>query len=402
MSEPRHGTGARPGRLHTADIASAPHFVVSFSNSARSFGSLLGSLLSCTVLPAGVRPWAVANIGALPLAVAQDMGCRVAYLPGLSMRRAADLYPGEAKTDARDAYVIADTARSMPHTLRDVEVTDEKTAELAMLVGYDDDLAGEATPVSNRLRGLLTQIHPSLERVLGPRIHHPAVLALLERFGSPARIRKAGRSQLITLLEPLAPRMHERLVGDIFDALDEQTVVVPGTEAAAVIVPSLARQLAAVLDQRRLLETQISTLLEALPLSKLLMSLPGVGIRTGATLLGTIGDGTTFATAGHLASYAGLAPVTKASGTSIRGEHAPHRGNRQLKRAMFLSAFAALHEPASRAYYDKQRATGKTHTQALLRLARRRTDVIHAMLRNGTFYEPRTPKNPAEDIDHAA
>jgi transposase len=334
----------------------------------------------------------IANIGALPIAVARDAGCEVAYLPGLSMRRAADLYPGEAKTDARDAFVIADTARTMPHTLRSIEVTDETTAELAMLVGFDDDLAGEATRVSNRLRGLLTQIHPSLERVLGPRIQHKAVLWLLERYGSPAQIRKAGRRQLIDRLRPLAPRMNERLVSDIFHALDEQTVVVPGTNAAATIVPSLAGQLAAVLGQRRTLEAQISDLLEAHPLSELLMSLPGVGIRTGATLLVTIGDGSAFATAGHLASYAGLAPVTRASGTSIRGEHAPHRGNRQLKRAMFLSAFAALHDPVSRVYYDKQRAANKTHTQALLRLARRRIDVLFAMLRNGAFYEPREPK----------
>ncbi len=43
---------------------------------------------------------------------------QVAYLPGLTMRRVADLHPGQAKTDARDAYIIAETARTMPHTLR--------------------------------------------------------------------------------------------------------------------------------------------------------------------------------------------------------------------------------------------------------------------------------------------
>lgn len=63
----------------------------------------------------------VANIGALPLTVARAAGCRVAYLPGLSMRRAADLHPGETKTDVRDAFVIAETARTMPHTLRAVD-----------------------------------------------------------------------------------------------------------------------------------------------------------------------------------------------------------------------------------------------------------------------------------------
>jgi transposase len=291
-----------------------------------------------------------ASIGALPLAVARDMGCPVAYLPGLTMRRITDLYPGEAKTDAKDAFIIAEAARAMPHTLRAIDGEDETIAELEMIVGFDDDLAGEATRVANRLHGLLTQIHPSLERVLGPRLQHPAVLALLERFGSPAQIRKAGRRRLVTLLRPKAPRMAEQLVEDIFDALDEQTVTVPGTEAAALIVPSLAASLTAVLDQRKLLAGRIEELLETHPLSKVLTSMPGVGVRTGARILIEVGDGNAFPTAGHLAAYAGLAPATRSSGSSIRGEQPSRRGNKQLKQAFFLSAFAALGNPASRAY----------------------------------------------------
>jgi hypothetical protein len=195
-----------------------------------------------------------ASIGALPLTVARDAGCLVAYLPGLAMRRIADLYPGEAKTDAKDAAVIADAARTMPHTLRSLELTDEITAELTMLVGFDQDLAAEATRTSNRIRGLLTQFHPSLERVLGPRLDHPAITWLLERHGSPQALRKAGRRRLVEVIRPRAPRMAERLVNDIFDALDEQTVVVPGTGTLDVIVPSLAKSLAAVHEQRRALE----------------------------------------------------------------------------------------------------------------------------------------------------
>ncbi|MFJ5157387.1 IS110 family transposase [Streptomyces sp. NPDC088353] len=333
-----------------------------------------------------------ASIGALPLTVARDAGCQVAYLPGLAMRRIADLYPGEAKTDARDAAVIADAARTMPHTLRSLELAEEITAELTMLVGFDQDLAGEATRTSNRIRGLLTQFHPSLVRVLGPRLDHPVVTWLLERYGSPDALRKACRRKLVEVIRPRAPRMATRLVDDIFTALDEQTVVVPGTTTLDLIVPSLAKSLAAVHEQRRALEGQIESLLEAHPLAEVLTSMPGVGVRTAAVLLVTVGNGSSFPSAAHLASYAGLAPTTKSSGTSIHGEHAPRGGNRQLKRAMFLSAFAALHDPASRSYYDRCRARGKTHTQALLRLARHRISVLFAMLRDGTFYEPRTPR----------
>ena len=92
--------------------------------------------------------------------MAQAAGILVGYLPGLAMRRIADLHSGEAKTDARDAYIIAEAARSMPHTLRSIAVADEQAAELSMLCGFDDDLAKQPTAASNRIRGLLTQIHP--------------------------------------------------------------------------------------------------------------------------------------------------------------------------------------------------------------------------------------------------
>lgn len=328
-----------------------------------------------------------ASIGALPVAVAHDAGCQVAYLPGLTMRRIADLYPGEAKTDARDAFIIADAARAMPHTLRELHPDDETIAALHMLLGFDDDLAAEATRTSNRIRGLLTAIHPHLERAIGPRLHHPAVLELLEIHGSPAAIRNAGAEQVTVLLKRRAPRMGARLALEIFTALDEQTVVVPGTDAAAIILPSLAGSLRTVLDQRTQLESQIEQLLDAHPLSKVLTSMPGIGVRTGARILAEIGDASAFPTAAHLASYAGLAPATRRSGSSIRGEAPPRRGNKLLKRAYFLAAFASLHDPTCRAYYDRKIAEGKRHNQALICLARRRSDVLFAMLKNGTFYQ---------------
>jgi transposase len=289
-----------------------------------------------------------ASIGALPLAVARDMGCPIAYLPGLTMRRIANFYSGEAKTDARDVFIIA---------------------------GVDDDLAGEeATRVANRLHGLLTQIHSTLERVLGPRLQHPAVLALIQRFGSPAQIRKASRQRLVTLLRPQAPRMAERLVDEIFVALDEQTVRVPGTEAVALIVPSLAASLTAVLDQRKLLAGRIEELLEAHPLEA-----PDVHAGSRRQDWSPHPDRgrqrQSFPTADHLAAYAGLAPATRSSGSSIRGEQPSRRGNKQLNRAFSLSAFAAMSDPPSRAYYDKKIAQGH-HTQAPLCLARCRADVL--------------------------
>lgn len=103
----------------------------------------------------------------------------VGYIPGLAMRRIADLHPGEAKTDARDAAIIAEASRSLPHTLPSIVLADEQAAELSILCGFDDDLAKQATATSNRIRGLLTQIHPALERVVGKHLDHPAMAELL-------------------------------------------------------------------------------------------------------------------------------------------------------------------------------------------------------------------------------
>ncbi|RQR43500.1 IS110 family transposase [Burkholderia sp. Bp9131] len=332
------------------------------------------------------------TIGALPVAVARAEGVFVAYLPGLAMRRIADLHAGEAKTDARDAAIIAEAARSMPHTLRSLRLADEQLAELTMLCGFDDDLAAQVTQTSNRIRGLLTQIHPALERVLGPRLDHPAVLDLLERYPSPAALAGTSEKTLANRLTKLAPRMGKGLAAEIVQALSEQAVTVPGTQAATIVMPRLAQQLAALRKQRDEIAAEVERLVLAHPLWPVLTSMPGVGVRTAARLLTEVAH-KAFASAAHLAAYAGLAPVTRRSGSSIRGEHPSRRGNKVLKRALFLSAFAALRDPVSRAYYSRKIQQGKRHNQALIALARRRCDVLFAMLRDGTIYQPKSAPN---------
>ncbi|AIU31380.1 Transposase-like protein [Corynebacterium ulcerans] len=96
------------------------------------------------------------TIGALPIAVTRQRGCQVGYLSGLAMSKAADLYPGYAKTDKRDAFIIADTARTMLHTLRAVDRNSEVLSALKMLSGFDDDIARDCTRTINRLRSVLT------------------------------------------------------------------------------------------------------------------------------------------------------------------------------------------------------------------------------------------------------
>lgn len=110
----------------------------------------------------------------------------------------------------------------------------------------------------------------------------------------------------------------------------------------------------------------------------------GFGPRTGARTLAEIGDPHRFANPGRLAAYAGLAPVDRQSGRS----HTTRRsrgGNHRLHNAMFIAAFVATqHDPDARAYYLRKRAQGKEHNAAVICVARRRCNIILAMLKTQT------------------
>ena len=191
------------------------------------------------------------TIGSLPLTVARNMGIAVAYLPGTAMRRTAQLLPGDAKTDRRDAHVIAWAALKLPETLRDAGPDDETLAALKLLAGHDEDLAHESTRHVNRLRSLLLQTHPAFERALkGERITRDATLALLERYGGPMGVKRAGIEDVKDWAKSNGLRAG-RIIDDMFKAIGEQTVTMPGTAMAETIIPSIARDIKAIKDRRR-------------------------------------------------------------------------------------------------------------------------------------------------------
>ncbi len=128
------------------------------------------------------------------------------------------------------------------------------------------------------------------------------------------------------------------------------------------------------------------------PSSEVLTSMPGLGVRTAIKICSpSSATASAFPTAAHLAAYAGLAPVTRRSGSSHQAARTrSQRGNHALKsRAVPLRVRQRSPTRVSRAYYDRKSAERQdATTPPCICLARRRLDVIYAMLRDNTTYQP--------------
>jgi transposase len=333
----------------------------------------------------------------LLLAVAADREMPVAYVTGLQMRRAADLYAGSAKTDPRDAWVLADFARRNADRLAWLDVGDELLLELRVLNGRDVDLATDANRIINRTRDALTALSPGLERVVGQRLVQAGVRDLIAKWSTPTALRTAGKIKIRNTIKKRSPRLAAKITDEVWAALNAQIVTLPAEETWGQVVGELLADLDRIQQQRARLAAQIEEAFLAHPLGQVLVTLCGFGPRTGARTLAEIGDPTRFANGSRLASYAGLSPTDWRSGSSINGAFQHRGGNHRLKNAMFLAAFVATqHDPDARAYYQRKRAEGKKHNAAVICVARRRCNLIHAMLTTATPYDPSRSKKLAE------
>ncbi len=203
--------------------------------------------------------------------------------------------------------------------------------------------------------------------------------------GPSTRVRR-----LVTLTRLKAPRVAERLVDEIFTTLDEQTVVVPGTDAAALIVPSLAAFLQAVLDQRKIIATRIEELLANHALSKVLTSMPGIGVRTGARILIDVGDSSSFPSAAHLASYTGASPRPPAARDPRSAENNPPDAATSNSRERSSSPRSPPWPTPPPARTTTRRSTRASTTPKHFSASPDDEPTCSSPCRDGTFYEPQS------------
>lgn len=328
------------------------------------------------------------NIGRLTIAVAQDIGIDVRYLPGWAMRQLSRIHAGNVKADIRDAYIIAHAAKNLPESLRSVDRVEEAFLQLKVLNGIDEDLARSYTRLINQIRSALVGCYPQFEQALRGQIIHPQVgsapTCTLRRAHQNKAPRKAKAAAFARRYKARNP---EPVIDAIFAAISEQTVVIAGAQYAEMGVAMSAKDALLKLEHCKQFEQEVIELINGIPHTQILLSMPGIGPKTAAQILMTAGDMSDFPTARHLASYAGLSPRTNQSGTSIMSNSLNRAGNKKLKNALWQSSFASIrfHE-RSRQFYERKRREGKRHNAAVVALARRRLNVLYAMMSNHEYY----------------
>jgi transposase len=325
----------------------------------------------------------------LLLTLLLDHGHKVVYVPGIVVDRAAEGYRGAGKTDAKDALIIADQAR-MRRDLTILDGDDDLVVELRMLVARRKDLAADRTRAVNRLHDQLLVICPALQRTLDLTTTGP--LILLTGFQTPAALRGIGADGLTVWLKERKVRKAAALAGKAVAAARSQHTTLPAERTAALPAAQLAQGVITLNEQIKELDQLIEDRFRRHPSAEVIVSMPGIGVLLGAEFIAATGKMSRFTGADQLASLAGVTPQPRDSGRISGNLHRPQRYSRPLQRVFYTSALLSIQScPESRRFYDRKRAEGKRHTQAVLALARRRVNVLWALLRDNRTFQHTPP-----------
>lgn len=376
--------GVDVGKLSHRACAVTPDgralFNVGFGNDERSIDRVLGR-----AAPRG-RVLVVVdqrrNIGTTVIRRARAAGDDVAYMPGIAMHNASKLFPGDAKTDERDAEVIARTAVGMPSCLGPAPEEGSLEGARRLEAQRADPLRDGAHQASGP-RAMMLESCPAFERAMRPC--EPWCVRILERLGGPWNIRDAGRRRLAAAAKG-AP---SGVVETLWDGASTSTrPAEEQVEAEAAMVPMTARRIREDTGDIERLDALIGDAVRGDEAYRCLLTVPGVGPRTAARLVLDV-DVDGFADHGHLASYCGLAPRNRQSGTSLNSVGPTPQGNKQLKSLLIFSCSGLARSSGYyRDYFEGRRSRGKPHKAAPEAVARKRLKVIYAVMRDRIPCDP--------------
>lgn len=323
----------------------------------------------------------VRNIGALAIRRARTAGLEVAYLPGIAAHGAARLFAGDAKTDERDAMVIAKTALGIPDALLPVPREDERLEAARSMAAQRNHMVTCATRDKNRLRSILLESCPPFEALAD--LSDPHWVNMLEKLGGPWGIADAGKAAMGAVTRG-ADRAEMDAAWDAVAASTRPPQCMVEAENPQVMM--LARRIREAAAEAEALDGRIAGLLAGDATYGCLLTIPGIGPRTASELVISIDIGD-FPDHHHLASYCGIAPRNRRSGTSISSVSASRQGNKRLKNLLIFSCNSLVRSKSRFGdYYRRCRERGMCHGEALRAVARKRIKVIYAIMRDKVPY----------------
>lgn len=300
------------------------------------------------------------------------------------------------KSDATDAYLLADLLRTDGHRFRALAAQSDGIRALRALVRGRDDLVISRVRLASQLRSLLDSYWPAAE--VFAKSDSPIALAFLQRYPKPEAAAPLGPKRMAAFCaqhaysgrrspEELLARLHQAVHIDLGDL---------EVDAKAELTLTLAHTLSHLVGQVRLLSSRIEHHVATLEDGRLLMSFPRAGRLCAAQILAELGGvRERFGTDAQLAAEAGVAPVTYASG---KHQAVIFRWacNRRLRKALTCLADNSRHASAWAAgIYAAARARGCDHPHAIRILARAWVRVIWRAWTNRQPYDPTRHRSAA-------
>jgi len=306
------------------------------------------------------------------------------------------------KTDSVDAECAARVLLSKFNSLPTAE-TQDKYWVLRSLVTRRDFIVRQNHAAKNSLHNLLTQHYPNYRNFFG-NIDCKTSLAFYDKYPSPDLLEGVTVDELADFFRQLSNQQFgTEKAREVLSTL--QNTAVTFQEIRNDIVHSNIRQIRFNLEETAMLEKRLKSFLAEFNCT--LTSMSGMDIVSASQFLSCIGDIRSFSTPAKLARYAGIAPVTYASGKKDL-QFSNQRGNRELNSLFYkLAVRVTMTAGPSRKvvnsffhdYYHRKMSEGKTKRQALKCVQRRLVNIIWTMLTNNEEYvNPPTYDLPKDEI----
>lgn len=293
------------------------------------------------------------------------------------------------KNDIIDSVLIADLIRY--GSFNDTSLADETIFSLRQLTRYRAYLVGTAGDFKRKIIAVLDQVFPEYETIFSKvGIFGKASKAVLSEFSSPDEFNQISAETLAETLKQASRNRIGLIKAEALKAAASQSFGIRfAQEAFTFQLRSMIDQLGFLEEQIKQTEHEIEQLMTSL--NSVIVTIPGIGIVTGATILSEIGDIHRFSNPKKLVAYAGIdASVTQSGQYEATHNVMSKRGSPYLRKALFqASLVASQHDPTLKAFYDKKRAEGKHHLTAIGAVSRKLCYIIHAILTKNEPYEIR-------------